>query len=125
MRLWRPEPVRRRAIIAPLAFACCLFLSAGPAAVSQAADDGFKPAVRLASLPDDKDIETNDEAKRAVVFGGDVAPSPAMKSGAHGFPVVDRRLKGDPLTPLRPGLSDLQPWTPSPAPAGRPRGQLW
>ncbi|MBN9064406.1 MAG: hypothetical protein BGP06_01830 [Rhizobiales bacterium 65-9] len=125
MRLWRSEPVRRRAIIAPLAFACCLFLSAGPAAVSQAANGGFKPAVRLASLPDDKDIETNDEATRALVFGGDVAPSPAMKSGARGFPVVDRRLKGDPLTALRPGLSGLQPWTPSSARARRLRVQLW
>lgn len=71
----------------------------------------------LASLSSDWPLAARapsiDRARRGVALGADIDPSPEMKTSAHGFPEVDRRLKGDPILALRPGLSRLAPEYPA------------
>ncbi|WP_342360560.1 cell wall hydrolase [Terrarubrum flagellatum] len=70
-------------------------------------------AIRLASLTSDWPIasraETIGNLPRSSRLVDELAPSFEMKPDAHDFPVVDRRLKGDPILSLRPSLSRAIP----------------
>lgn len=73
----------------------------------------FDGRVRVASLSADWALASRTSAiertRRAATLDGDVEPSLALKSDAHEFPAVDRRLKGDPIPTLRPSISRVAP----------------